>query len=236
MGFNLGQAQVDYVQHLFLYFLYRRIKDELVFKGGTCLQKTFGLDRFSEDLDFTMKGRSDVAGVARDITAFGYGAEASKDKEDEFGVSYLLKARGPLYDGTEKSLAFVRMEMSVREEAVLEPEVKTVTPIYHDLPPYTIAAMRVEEILAEKLRATTIRDKARDVYDLWFMLKKGVHVDFELMNEKLGFYGAVFDFESFVGLLHKRRRIWEKELGPIIPRVPDFAGVAGEIEERLAEL
>src|SRR3989344_7708115 len=53
LGFNLWQAERDYLQHLLLSSLSRRTADELVFKGGTALQKVFGLNRFSIDLDFT---------------------------------------------------------------------------------------------------------------------------------------------------------------------------------------
>ena len=52
-GFNLGQAEKDYLQHIFLLFLSRNISNELVFKGGTALQKIYGINRFSIDLDFT---------------------------------------------------------------------------------------------------------------------------------------------------------------------------------------
>ncbi len=232
-GFNLGQAQADYTQHLFLYFLYRRTKDELIFKGGTCLQKTFGLNRFSDDLDFTMNGSADLRAVAGDISTFGYAANISKTKADEATESYILKARGPLYDGTEKSLAYVRIEISIREKAVLRPEVKTITPIYPDLPPYTIAAMRAEEILAEKVRAIATRDKARDVYDLWFMLEKGVPIDLKLVNKKLKYYDKEFDRKDFLKAIYGREKIWEKELKPLLQRVPAFKAAAAEIVKRL---
>lgn len=56
LGYSLGQVEKDYLQHLFLFYLYSEVSTEFVFKGGTSLQKCFGLDRFSEDLDFTYQG------------------------------------------------------------------------------------------------------------------------------------------------------------------------------------
>jgi predicted nucleotidyltransferase component of viral defense system len=53
-GLNIWQIERDYLQHLFLLFLSRYVKDELVFKGGTALQKAYALNRFSIDLDFTL--------------------------------------------------------------------------------------------------------------------------------------------------------------------------------------
>jgi predicted nucleotidyltransferase component of viral defense system len=55
LGFNVWQLEKDYLQHLFLLFLSRRTKDQLVFKGGTALQKIYGLNRFSIDLIFLYK-------------------------------------------------------------------------------------------------------------------------------------------------------------------------------------
>ena len=51
--FNLYQKEKDYLQHIILSRIYSRINSQLVFKGGTSLQKCMGLNRFSEDLDFT---------------------------------------------------------------------------------------------------------------------------------------------------------------------------------------
>src|SRR5574343_173248 len=50
---NLGQAEKDYYQNIVLFCVYRIYANEIVFKGGTALSKCYGLDRFSEDLDFT---------------------------------------------------------------------------------------------------------------------------------------------------------------------------------------
>ena len=44
----------EYIQNLFLSYLYRQKKSEhLAFKGGTALKIVFGSPRFSEDLDFS---------------------------------------------------------------------------------------------------------------------------------------------------------------------------------------
>ena len=55
LGYNLGQVESDYLQHILLLLLSRRAGNWLVFKGGTALQKAYGLNRFSDDLDFTSK-------------------------------------------------------------------------------------------------------------------------------------------------------------------------------------
>jgi len=53
-GLQLYQQEKEYLLKLFLYFYYKRY-DHAIFKGGTCLRYLFGLNRFSEDLDFNIK-------------------------------------------------------------------------------------------------------------------------------------------------------------------------------------
>lgn len=60
LKYNIYQAEKDYVQHVFLAALYSVSATEFVFKGGTALQKAYGLDRFSEDLDFTASASVDA--------------------------------------------------------------------------------------------------------------------------------------------------------------------------------
>lgn len=52
-GLTLYQQEKDYLLRLFLYNYYKKFEDA-VFKGGTCLKYLYGLNRFSEDLDFNL--------------------------------------------------------------------------------------------------------------------------------------------------------------------------------------
>ncbi|MDP2766493.1 MAG: nucleotidyl transferase AbiEii/AbiGii toxin family protein [Candidatus Methanoperedens sp.] len=152
LGFNLGQVERDYLQHILLLFLYRHAGNWLVFKGGTALQKTLGLNRFSEDLDFTSskeEGLSEIAYRVRDDAAnFGFDNEVEIRKNISEVISYRIK--GPLYDGTQKSMVVLRLEISLRETIVLKDDIREVVPVYTDLQPYLVTMMNPEEILAEQ--------------------------------------------------------------------------------------
>lgn len=51
---TMNNVVKEYLQHLFLFFLYQEKKSEsLLFKGGTALRIVWQSPRFSEDLDFT---------------------------------------------------------------------------------------------------------------------------------------------------------------------------------------
>ena len=113
VGFSLRQVEKDYLQHLVLLFLYSRIKSELVLKGGAALQKVFGLNRFSIDLDFSStdnNAEKKFEKVVEDITTFGFPSQISKIEKTKISKTIILKIQGPLYDGNERTITTLRME------------------------------------------------------------------------------------------------------------------------------
>lgn len=235
MSFNLGQIEKDYIQHVFLINLYRRVGDEIVFKGGTALQKCYGLNRFSEDLDFTLfKSISLDEMIDRAIKGmnlFGCEADFKKLKEDEIAITFQIRAKGPLYDRREKSLTYIRIEISKREKVLLPALKKDVVPIYRDLPPYLISVMNPSEVMAEKVRAIITRDRARDIYDFYFLIRKGIETKIDLIEEKLRYYNVEFNMDSFLMSVEKKEKLWYNELNQLISNVPDFKVVKKEIEK-----
>jgi len=55
-----------------------------------------------------------------------------------------------------------------------------------------------KEILAEKVRAITKREKGRDLFDLWFLLSKGGALDKEFIGKKLEFYKEDFNLKKLI--------------------------------------
>jgi len=225
-GFNLGQIEKDYVQHLFLMNFYRRISNELVFKGGTALQKTYGLNRFSEDLDFTLSKKIELATIIDKVLTgmniFGCEAIKKKIKEDEMSITFQVRAKGPLYDGTDKSLTYINLEVSKREEVLLPPVMNSVVPIYKDLPPYLLPTMNPSEIMAEKIRALFTRERSRDLYDMYFLIKKGVKASIDIVNNKLSYYNKKFEEEELFKAVKRKEKMWKSELEQLVTTVPEF--------------
>jgi len=233
-GFNLWQTEKDYLQHVFLLFLSAESKGELVFKGGTALQKVYGLNRFSLDLDFTSRNDGEeevVERVVKDVEDFGFAAQVSRvERFKDIGKTLVLRIKGPLFDGSDRSITSLRVEVSLRRDLVLEPELKEIVPIYPDVRPYLLQVVRLEEILAEKVRAIFYRDRASDLYDLWFLLRKGVKMDLELVNTKLSYYKIVFSVEEFRRKIMEMENTWAEELKPVTTFVPHFKTVIRDIE------
>jgi len=228
-GFSMYQQEKDYIQSIALYHIYRSIGKELVFKGGTALQKVYGLNRFSEDLDFTKNGEIDISLLLEKMLVglrhYGIECELKKEKQQfEFSTRYKIKAKGPLYSGDISSV-FIRFEVSEREKTILEPAMRNIFPPYYDIPNFSLAAMKPAEILAEKVRALFTRDKARDIYDLWFLLNKKTEINYQLIGKKLDYYGLKYSKTLFVKKLNSAASSWDQELSILLPSIPPFTEV-----------
>ena len=163
--------EMDYLQALFLNKLYSD-EDSLVFKGGTYLKHAYGLDRFSEDLDFTLKGEiseNKLRNTAGSLSDYGVEAWIDSFEETEISITCRLRFEGPLYQGSEKSIGSVEIDISKRNDVFLEPEWVRMFFEYPEIRVLNVLGLRKKELMAEKLRALSTRRKARDLYDVWFL-------------------------------------------------------------------
>ncbi len=231
---NLGQAEKDYFQGIILFILYHEYGRNLIFKGGTALKKCYGLGRFSEDLDFTCLSKIDVKKLENGLKRFNIEFEIEK-KEYENGLKIILRIKGPLYIGIRPSLCKFIIDFSFRENVILKPEIKSIGRFLEEIPLFDVYVMQEKEILAEKVRAILTRGKARDVYDLWFLLEKDIKFDKKLIEEKLKYYKQKWDFREFEKKLKVKKAVWETELKPSVTVVPDFKKVKKIILEKFSE-
>ncbi len=218
------QQEKHYMQTATLAAVYTAVADELVFKGGTALFFFYGLDRFSEDLDFTQIKNYDqnkLKTTLSDVLTVIHIIHEIKTKKSIAGKTFKIKAQGPLYKSP-LSESVISIEISERNDIVLQPDIKDVIPVYDDLRPFTVPVMKKEEILAEKVRALMIRGKARDLYDIAFLLKKGISLEYELINKKLSYYKKTFNAEEFTGQATSIQAIWQPELHGLLPKIPAF--------------
>lgn len=239
-GLNLGQIERDYLQHLTLMFLFKLSDNHLVFKGGTALQKVYGLNRFSEDLDFTVCEEKSVVNlmkkVCSNLALSGYESSFEIVKNFPICKNVRLKVKGPLYNGKENSIFYLLLEISYREKVVLDPISVEIKPVYQDISSYIIRAMDEKEILAEKIRTIFTRNASRDVFDLNFLLNKNVPLDLKLINQKLKYYNLVFNFKNFKKCLDDKESSWKTELATLVPSLPDFKKVKEEILLKIKSL
>jgi hypothetical protein len=229
------QLEKDYLQHLLLYELSLDFSVQLVFKGGTSLKMLYGMDRFSEDLDFTLTGEDSRATTVRKFERLlnrlstSYLISGKKRRGTRTSLDLELRINGPLYEITKMSQN-IEVNVSIREEVLLGPELKTINPFYQDIPLFTIYSMNLEEIFAEKVRAllTRKRVKARDVYDLYYLMRyKNMRPNLSLINTKLKLYSKEFSKDELKDRIESiGYPSWKSELSNILRTVPDYESLS----------
>ena len=179
----------EYIQVVFLSVFYSTAQSQKVyFKGGTAIRLLLKSGRFSEDLDFTAELTAKeldplVNETVKKMSAIIPDMTLKRTEENKFAYTGILSYQA---EGMKQPLN-IHLDFSLREK----PETSKETVLESDFPVVPLPVVRHmdwQEILAEKIRAFLYRLKGRDVYDLWFMLQKGVELDWEMINRKTAFY------------------------------------------------
>jgi len=219
-GYNLGQAEKDYYQEIILFILYNEIGNDLVFKGGTALTKCYGLNRFSEDLDFNAEEKNFNEIIKKGLKNF-YIEFESEEKKHTSSIDLTYWIKGPLYTGNKNSLCKISLDFSLRE-VTQQKNIKQIGLHIEEIPMFNVIVMHEEEILAEKIRAIMTRNKARDLYDAHNLVLKGIKTTIKQINEKLKTHNKKFTIKEFQEAINKKEKIWETELKPITKAFPKF--------------
>jgi len=223
----------DYVQSLFLRELYRQA-DRLVSKGGTFLRHAYGLDRFSQDLDFSLHGETgfedELARSASELQSYGIEAAIQTRHDTDLSFAARLRYKGPLYDGSERSVGKIDIEVSKRDDVFLEPVWVRLFFEYPEARVVNVLGLRKEEMLAEKLRALSTRGKGRDLYDVWFLLRQGVKLDARLFERKMEVVGRAAEISVSV-----TESEWARDLRVLLPRPPRYSEVVEEVLRAMRE-
>lgn len=157
------------------------------FHGGTCLRILYGLNRFSEDLDFTLKQpdngfqvESYISNLAVEFKAFGFELEVIDRSEAELpvkkvflkdnSIGKVLKLKHLKSDRSEKKIK-IKLEIDTNPPDHAGYESKMV-----DFPfIFSLTALDRSGLFAGKIHAllSRIYVKGRDWYDfLWYLRNK----------------------------------------------------------------
>ncbi|EKE20587.1 MAG: hypothetical protein ACD_7C00520G0002 [uncultured bacterium] len=197
----------EYVQHLFLSYLYQiPASEKLLFKGGTALRVIYQSPRFSEDLDFTgqniysSKILDDlfVSAIA-EIEKLGLKIEFTEAKPTTGG--YLGIIHYELYNFSDD----IYFEVSLRRGREQMSEITSIASDY--LPSYSLFHLSGQEIIKGKIAALLDRKKPRDYYDLYFSLR----------HSELNKYIPKKVLKEVKDNLAKTRINFKKELSVLLP-------------------
>jgi len=238
-------TEKDYLQEVVLHEIYsnRRSTRSFVFKGGTALSKFYASDRFSEDLDFTFIGADEPVGLINEVLddmagRLFYPAEfVKKPSANEFRtVSAELGIQGPRYNRKQSSLQHIRLEINTVSALAHDPVQLPRKPAYGDIDDYIGTVMDRKEILSEKFRAIMSRKRRHrelDLYDMNFLLSKGVVPDRSEVLKKLGDAGMRFSEEALLDAISSIETDW-KDLVPFVSHTLEgYDSVKSDVVARL---
>ena len=237
---SLRNTEKDYLLELLLFFLSEN-KHSLVFKGGTALYKFYNLNRFSEDLDFDgthKKINPDRLnkGIIKKLDLLGMRGTLAEFEEHGNETNFRFMIRGPLYDGRKRSMTRITINLSKRESPISYDR-SMLIPSYQEIPSFYLDVLDIREIAAEKVRCILSREKPRDIYDLWFLSKKDVLPEMEMINKKLSVNSLVFDKDEMLEKINEREGMWNRDLkGLVIGSLPTFTSVSHDLETVIMSL
>ncbi|MBI2335056.1 nucleotidyl transferase AbiEii/AbiGii toxin family protein [Candidatus Daviesbacteria bacterium] len=195
----------EYLQHLFLQFFYQLPQSsDIYFKGGTALRLVYQSARFSEDLDFSTN-KQDIPGIENMLLEV-------LGKFEKENIQVTLREAKTTSGGYLAAIDFalpdqtvsIQIEISFREK---ENRGEVVTVASDFIVPYTLVALAKDQLVSGKIQALKARKKARDFYDLYFILRKQL-----LITDKRGVLSEVLN------VLHSLNINFEKDLKQFLPK------------------
>lgn len=170
---------------------------DLAFQGGTCLHLVHGSARFSEDLDFMVRGGLSLDGLSRQVqrrlqmlpgVPLDMRVTVSTARGERNPHALMVTLGGPTVIGTAK----VKIELWQTPASALESLQVVVKAIASATGTQAfVPALTLSEVLADKVYALGARErlKARDVFDLWWLCdKQPVTLDAQSLTLRLDIY------------------------------------------------
>lgn len=227
--FNLKTAEQEkdalreIIQEIALLGLWRgKFFEHAAFYGGTSLRILYGLDRFSEDLDFTLlkpdqefKLAPYLRAVREGLAAFGF--EATVDTKGKTTVTavesafikadttvHLIKV-GSKLRATKGELLKVKFEVDINPALGFATEAKQ----FFWPQPFSVTTCDLPSLFAGKIHATFCRDrvrniKGRDFYDFLWYIGRNVAPNYLYLEQKLRQSGHWRQDEPFSAVAFKK--------------------------------
>lgn len=219
-------ALKEIIQEIILLGLWRsRFYEKAVFYGGSAMRILHKLDRFSENLDFSLMqpetafdSRKYLGAVKSELELWGFEVSFEHKKTQSPIESAVIKANTLIHLSkidsrlkTHKNAVMkIKLEIDIDPATGFTSDVK-----YHLHPiPFTIKTITLPGLFAGKLHALLCRTartniKGRDWYDLIWFVKNNVPCDLHYLKNKMAQTGhidvtAVLDRKKLVELMSEK--------------------------------
>lgn len=258
----------DYVLGHFLnvLFSFQWAKENLIFKGGTCLRKCYFENyRFSEDIDLTIINQNfiltrkainevceklkNVTGIETNMLMFVEVQHNNQKVGWDIEICYWGANHNPSETPIFRKDCHTKIILEIRhfELMLFENIEREIIHNYSDteLIVNTIPCYSIEEVLAEKMRALIQRNRgeARDYFDLWYIKTHINEIDWQGVKEaffkKCTFKNIVFDDVSDLFKPERMKQVaitWDKRLSHQLQTQVDRSSVMNELEVFFSEL
>ena len=191
--------------------------ERAAFYGGTCLRIFHGLQRFSEDMDFSLLQPDEnfsfstyFQPIIEQFELVGRMVEITKKDKKSFSKveSAFLKDNTDVYDlsfTSEKSIK-IKIEVDIVPPLLFTTEQKLLLQPYSFMTRcFTLPCLFAGKMHALVFRAWKNRVKGRDWYDFEWYVRNGVPLDFKHLQERIRQFNAMeITKEEFMQLLKER--------------------------------
>lgn len=153
---------------------------DIAFQGGTSLHLAHGSARFSEDLDFMIRGGLSTDKLAKELgrrlkrplsAASDLALSVTAHKGDRNPHHFYVTLSGPTVLGSVK----VKVELWQTNDAALRSLQLLVSTVATPTSQTFVPTLTLSEIFCDKVYALGAREriKPRDLFDLWWLVQKG---------------------------------------------------------------
>jgi len=212
----------DYYLTVILYLI-KDVKG-LCFKGGTALQKIFlDYSRLSEDADFTVtRDMRDVSDeVSKILLESDFFFDVTKDKDVDGFLR--LVAHYKSFSG-QKDKVFI--DLNKRASLILKPEIYEIKHFYEGfIPEFSLVTLSKKEMIAEKIAASIGRNRPRDTYDLYKIIKAKLPIDLKLVKKKCKLSNQDFNIIKIFNKARKLKNRWDVDMVPLLSEEISFKKV-----------
>ena len=109
------------------------------------------------------------------------------------------------------------IDLNKRAALLKKPEEHKINHFYSPfIPEFSIKTLAKEEMIAEKLKAAVTRNKPRDHYDVYMIIKNNLPINISLAEEKCKGSGEEFSIIRMFNKANKLKFRWDRDMAPLI--------------------
>jgi predicted nucleotidyltransferase component of viral defense system len=154
--------------------------------------------------------------VINDSKLFG---QITQDKDVDKFIRLVIPYKSNLGEGE------IFIDLNEKSQIILESENLTIKHFYPNIPNFSFPCLNQKEMIAEKIAAAIGRNKPRDHYDIYKLIKHGVKFDMNLVKKKCEQSGndpSIIKMFNKAKTLHKR---WNEDMIPLLVEEVSFSEV-----------